>query len=184
MKLLVKPRMVFLFGLFLAFLLGWAPLSLALDVGDKAPDFELPSTMGKKIKLSDYRGKKIVLLEFYSDILAPVWTANLSTRMADFKKFQKLNVQILGISGTNPFPQKTFAVSLNLPFPLLSDFPHLKTTKSYGGLSQGSDRIFAQRYFFLIDLKGIVQGKWRGTSKDVMPSEPILGAIKKMSGKP
>ena len=93
-------------------------------------------------------------------------------------------MQILGISSNNPFSQKTFADSLKLPFPLLSDFPHLKAIKSYGGLSQELDLTVAQRYFFLIDLQGFVRGKWRGTTKDVMPSEPILDAIRKISGKP
>ena len=93
-------------------------------------------------------------------------------------------MQILGISSNNPFSQKTFADSLKLPFPLLSDFPHLKTIKSYGGLSQELALTVAQRYFFLIDLQGFVRGKWRGTSRDVQPSEPILEAIRKISGKP
>ena len=93
-------------------------------------------------------------------------------------------MQILGISSNNPFSQKTFADSLKLPFPLLSDFPHLKTIKSYGGLSTELDLTVAQRYFFLIDLQGFVRGKWRGTSRDVQPSEPILEAIRKVSGKP
>ncbi len=93
-------------------------------------------------------------------------------------------MQILGISANTPFSQKTFADSLKLPFPLLSDFPHLKTIKRYGGPSQELELTVAQRYYFLIDLQGFVRGKWRGTTRDVMPSEPILKAIRKISGKP
>jgi hypothetical protein len=44
----------------------------ALDVGDKAPDFKLPSTTGGPISLSDFRGKKVVLLEFYGADFSPV----------------------------------------------------------------------------------------------------------------
>ena len=47
-------------------LLGTLPMSWALDVGDKAPDFSLPSTNGVDISLSDFRGKKWVFLEFYA----------------------------------------------------------------------------------------------------------------------
>ena len=72
MKIFVKPRILFLAGLALAFLLGLTPLSSALDVGDKAPDFKLLSTTGKKISLSEFRGKKIVLIEFYPADFAPV----------------------------------------------------------------------------------------------------------------
>ena len=97
--------------------------------------------------------------------------------------FEALNVQILGISANNPFSQKTFADSMQLPFPLLSDFPDLKTIKSYGGLSQELALTVAQRWFFLVDLEGIVRGQWRGTTKDVFPSEPILRVAREISAK-
>ena len=61
--------------------------------------------------------------------------ANLSARKADYSKFQALNVQILAISTNHPFSQKMFAESLQLPYPLLSDFPDLRVTRQYGGLS-------------------------------------------------
>jgi AhpC/TSA family len=57
-------------GLFFA-LLGTARVSSALDVGDKAPDFKLPSTNGVDIALSDFRGKKWVFLEFYAAAFVP-----------------------------------------------------------------------------------------------------------------
>jgi hypothetical protein len=56
-----------LFGLF-----GIVQVCSALDVGDKAPDFTLPSTTGEKITLSQFRGKKLVLLEFYGADYSPV----------------------------------------------------------------------------------------------------------------
>ena len=80
--------------------------------------------------------------------------------MADYSKFDALNVQILGISSNLSFSQKTFADSLKLPYPLLSDFPDLKAIRSYGGLNTQWDMTTAQRYFFLIDQQGIVRGKW------------------------
>jgi len=49
----------------LAGMLGASGVATALEVGDNAPDFTLPSTTGKKISLSQFRGKKYVLLEFY-----------------------------------------------------------------------------------------------------------------------
>ena len=51
---------------------GTATVTSALDVGDKAPDFTLPSTTGEKISLSQFREKKIVLLEFYGADYSPV----------------------------------------------------------------------------------------------------------------
>ena len=94
----------------------------------------------------------------------------MSARKADYSKFDALNVQILGISSNNPFSQKTFADSLKLPYPLLSDFPNLKVIRSYGGLNTQWDSTTAQRYFFLIDLQGIVRGKWPGKVDEVFPA--------------
>ena len=59
-------------GLVLFASLGTARASSALDVGEKAPDFTLPATTGEKISLSQFRGKKIVLLEFYGADFSPV----------------------------------------------------------------------------------------------------------------
>ena len=57
----------------------------AVDVGEQAPDFKLPSTMGGDISLSDFRNKKWVLLEFYGADFAPTRMANLLARKADYK---------------------------------------------------------------------------------------------------
>ena len=62
---------LFLVGLFVTSGLVMTRVSWAIDVGDKAPDFTLPSTTGGKISLSQFRGKKLVLLEFYGADFAP-----------------------------------------------------------------------------------------------------------------
>lgn len=98
----------------------------------------------------------------------------MSARKADYSKFEELNVQIIGISSNNPFSQKTFADSMKLPYPLLSDFPHLRTIDTYGGLNPDWKSTTAVRYFFLIDKEGIVRGKWQGNTKEVFPNRPIL----------
>lgn len=70
---LTKRRKSFWFlGLLLFGLLGTARASSAIDIGDKAPDFSLPATTGGKISLSEFRGKKLVLLEFYGADFSPV----------------------------------------------------------------------------------------------------------------
>ena len=61
-----------LMGLMLASMLIGAGMATALEVGEQAPDFTLPSTMGGKISLSQFRGKKLVLLEFYGADFSPV----------------------------------------------------------------------------------------------------------------
>jgi len=109
--------------------------------------------------------------------------ANLSARKADYSKFQELNVQNLGIAASNPFSQKTLADSLKLPYPLLSDFPGLKTIRSYGVLSE-QRAITARRSFFLVDQHGIVRGKWLpDVEAAVFPSETVLEAVRALAKK-
>ena len=160
----------------------------ALEVGERAPDFTLPSSSGEPIRLSQFRGKKLVLLEFYGVDFAPTCVANLSARKAEYRKFQDLNVEVLAISTNHPFSQRTLAESLQLPYPLLSDFPDLQVTRQYGGLSRNPTLVkhgIAERAFFLIDAEGTVRQKWilTGGEDIVFPSEPILRAAHEISGK-
>jgi peroxiredoxin len=112
--------------------------------------------------------------------------ANLSARKADYPEFQKLNVQILGVSTNHPFSQKTFAESLQLPYPLLSDFPDLKVTRQYGGLSQNPTLTqlgIAERAFFLIDQQGIVRQRWlvKGGENIVFSSADLIKVAREIA---
>lgn len=104
-------------------------------------------------------------------------------RKVNYSEFQDLNVKVLGISADFTFSQKTFADSLQLPYPLLSDAPDLTVIHSYGVVQRIGDpgRLFPERAFFLIDAEGIVRGKWLGTNDDVFPSEPILKLARELA---
>ena len=67
-----RIKSLFLAGVLLAGVLGGARLATAVEVGEKAPDFTLPSTTGKDISLSQFQGKQLVLIEFYGADFAPV----------------------------------------------------------------------------------------------------------------
>jgi hypothetical protein len=71
MNVSVKSKSLPLIGLLLVGLLGTAGVCSAVDIGDKAPDFKLPSTNGVDISLNDFRGKKWVFLEFYGAAFVP-----------------------------------------------------------------------------------------------------------------
>ena len=109
-------------------------------------------------------------------------------RKADYSKFQDLNVQVLGISASNLFSQRTFADSLELTHPLLSDYPDLRVIRDYGVLQHyylDPDRLRARRAFFLIDKEGIVQGMWLPNKQSALfASDPILERAREISGKP
>ena len=67
----MKPKGLPLMALLLVALLGASHVSSPIEVGEKAPDFKLPSTSGTDISLNDFRGKKWVLLEFYGAAFVP-----------------------------------------------------------------------------------------------------------------
>ncbi len=108
----------------------------------------------------------------------------MAAREADYSAFQGLNVEVLGISANNTFSQKTFADSLKLEHPLLSDHPDLQVIRSYGVLQHyvvEPSRLTARRAFFLIDQEGIVQGRWLPeTQAELFPSEPILERVREI----
>src|SRR5262249_40269492 len=103
-------------------------------------------------------------------------------------KFQELNIQILGISANNSFSQQTFAASLGLPYPLLSDM-YLKAARAYGVVYgetgakvdyPGLEGRGAGRAFFLVDKEGMIRGKWIGEDMAVFPNEPLLKAAREL----
>jgi peroxiredoxin len=87
------------------------------------------------------------------------------------------------VSANITFSQQTFAESLKLPFPLLSDFPERKVMRSYGVLNEKT--MTANRSFFLIDPQGIVRRRWliENPTTTVVYSEPLLRDIREVMGK-
>ena len=100
-------------------------------------------------------------------------------RKADYNKFQTLNVQVLGISANTPFSQKVHADSMQLPYPLLSDYPEMQAVDAYGVRHRNRPKTtVAKRYYFLIDTQGIVRGKWEGEDLEVFSSAILLQAAR------
>ena len=99
-------------------------------------------------------------------------------RKADYKRFETLGIQILGVSNNLTFSQQTFAESLKLPYPLLSDFPGAKVMRSFGVFNE--KLMLADRAFFLIDPQGIIRKKWiieDGGGTTVVYSDTLLKDI-------
>jgi len=94
-----------------------------------------------------------------------------------------LGIQNLGISANIRFSQQTFAESLKLPYPLLSDFPDRKAIRSYGVLNEKS--MTAHRSFFLIDPQGIIRKKWiiENGPTTVVYSDTLLRDIEEIVAK-
>jgi peroxiredoxin len=94
-----------------------------------------------------------------------------------------LNVQILAVSANTTFSQQTFAESLKLPYPLLSDFPDRKVIRAYGILNERA--MIAIRTFFLIDPQGAIRKKGviENPVTTVVYSDTVLRGIQEVMGK-
>jgi peroxiredoxin len=127
-----------------------------LKVGDMAPDFTLPDNAGHQVKLSDFRGKKNVILAFYVLAFTGGWTKELQGYQAgiDSKKLDLNDTAVFGVSIDAPPSNNAFAKQINVSFPLLSDMKR-DVSKAYGILND--QNFFANRTTFVIDREGKIQ---------------------------
>ena len=149
-----------------------------IRVGDTAPDFELEDQNGRKIKLSQYRGKKNVLLAFFPFAFSPVCTNELGELKEKEGVILKLDTQILASSVDSTWSEKAFAKELGVKFPILGDFKK-QVVPLYGALYE--DKGFARRTVFIIDKKGKVAYKREyepGTQPDIDEALDVLKKLK------
>ncbi len=139
------------------------PVDSALKVrpGQKAPDFSLPGVLhgqdGKiQVRLSDYRGKKNVMLSFVPAAFTPVCSDQWPGYNLARELFDEYNTQVLGISVDNLPSLRAWTLEMRgLWFPALSDFwPHGGVAKTYGVLRGDG---MADRAIIIIDTKGVVR---------------------------
>jgi len=135
---------------------------MAIQVGAEAPDFELPSSeptdkapSGQKIKLSDFRGKKNVVLAFYPLDFSSVCSGEMTCFVTDLPEFDTAGTQILGISVDSHHTHREFKKSLGMKYPLLADFHPKGAVAEKYGLYKG-DLGFTARATVIIDKAGKV----------------------------
>lgn len=117
----------------------------------KAPPFTLPDSEGKKVSLSEFTGKKVLLI-FYPGDDTPVCTAQLCDYRNNVQEFTKRGIVVLGISSDSVESHKSFAERHELPFTLLSDSEKSVAT-AYDALGFLG---MSQRAYVLIDEQGTV----------------------------
>ncbi len=122
-----------------------------LDVGDKAPDFELPGTGGKTYKLSDYRGRKLIVA-FYPGDFTAVCTKQFCSYRDQGERLDQLGADVIGISPQSVDSHERFTEEKKLNVPLLAD-EDKAVAKAYGVLAGPMVR----RAIFVIDEEGIVR---------------------------
>ena len=150
---------------------------MSLNVGDVAPNFELPDTELKMRTLDEFKGKKIVL-SFIVAASSPVCENELCTFRDSNQELSNLNAQVVAISNDGPFANKAFAEKHNFTFPLLGDY-NSKTIRDYVILMKDllhiKDYNAAKRSVFVINEDGKIGYKW--VSEDPL-KEPNYDEIK------
>ncbi|MFG3356199.1 peroxiredoxin [Streptomyces griseofuscus] len=129
---------------------------MAIQVGDKAPDFELKDNHGRTVRLADFRGEKNVVLLFYPFAFTGVCTGELCELRDNLPKFADRDTQLLAVSNDSIHSLRVFAEQEGLEYPLLSDFwPHGNVSRDYGVFDK--DKGCAVRGTFIIDKDGVVR---------------------------
>jgi peroxiredoxin Q/BCP len=117
--------------------------SSLLPVGRKAPAFSLKNAAGKTVKLSDFKGKKVVLY-FYPKDLTPGCTTEACGFRDDYTLLLQQGVEVLGVSADEVASHQKFVEKHSLPFPLLSDPDHAMIEK-YGAWVEKS--MYGKKYW-------------------------------------
>jgi len=129
-----------------------------VDVGDQAPDFELPDQDRRPVRLSSFRGSKSVVLVFYPLAFTGTCQGELCAIRDSIEDFSGEDVQTLAVSVDSAPVHKKWADEQGYTFPLLADFwPHGEVARQYGVLQE--DLGLALRGTFIIDKQGAVAYK-------------------------
>jgi len=152
---------------------------VTLQEGDKAPSFSGKDQDGKKISLSDFKGKKLILY-FYSEAGSPTCTIESCNLRDHYASLRKNGFEVLGVSPDDESKQKKFEIKYKLPFPLIADTEN-KITGAYG--VHDMKKLFGREYMgilrttFIIDEKGIIR-KIFHKPKNKAHAEEILQIFK------
>lgn len=132
---------------------------MALENDTQAPDFELANQFGERVRLSQFRGQKPVVLVFFTLAFSGVCSSELRELHDNLALFEDRGVELLGISVDSKPTLRAWGEQEGYTFGLLADFwPHGAVAKEYGVFLEGKG--FANRATFLIDPSGIIRASF------------------------
>ncbi len=154
-----------------------------VEIGQKAPEFTMPSDEGKPVTLSKELGKGPVVLSFYVFDFTGVCQGQLCAMRDSMEDLQSLGVKVFGVSTDSPHSHKAFRAANQINYPLLSDW-NKTVSKSYGVLYDklGDYLGVSKRSVFVLDRDGIVRYKWVTEDPKVPPdAKRVLEEVKKLA---
>ena len=131
---------------------------MSIQIGQKAPDFSLFDSDKKKIALSDFKGKNVLIL-FFPQAFTSVCTKELCAVRDDITRYSHAQAQVLGISVDSVFTLGKYKEEQGYNFPLLSDF-NKEVSKAYNSLYNNwilDMKGVSKRSAFVIDKEGVIQ---------------------------
>ena len=153
---------------------------MSISVGDLAPDFTLSNQYGESVTLSDYRGKKNVVVMFYPFAFTGICTGELCTIRDRRPDFVNDTTEVLSISCDSAPSLKVFSEQENLTHNLLSDFyPHGAVAQQYGAFLE--DKGFATRAAFVIDKDGVVRWSVINGPGEARNADDYLAALSELN---
>ena len=156
-------------------------MAVTLQEGDKAPAFSGKDQDGKKVSLSDFKGKKLVLY-FYPEDDTPTCTIQACNLRDNYSLLKKEGFEVIGVSPDDAKKHKKFEAKYNLPFTLIADSTHTILEK-YGVWDQkkmfGHEYMGVLRTTFVINKKGIIRNIFL-RPKNKAHAEEIVEAWKEL----
>lgn len=150
-----------------------------LKVGDVAPDFTLKTANKEDWRLSDFRGKKNVVLAFVPYAFSGVCSAQLPAYEAELDRFKEADTEVVSISEDSTYALEAWEKSMHTTFPLLSDFyPQGRVVDLYGVRHPAG---MAERALFVIDKEGIIRYiEVQHTPGELPDNEDLFEALRKL----
>ena len=146
---------------------------MAVGVGDKAPDFELPGTGGSKYSLAQFRGQPVVVV-FYPGDDSPVCTRQLNSYNDELEAFNAVGAQVLAISAQDVTSHEQFSGRHGFRFPLLADTDK-KVAEAYGTVGPLG---FPRRSVFVVNAEGVITYAHRAIAGlTFRPVEELIAAV-------
>lgn len=150
----------------------------SLQTGQAAPEFRLRGPGGQFVSLSEYRGKKHVVVVFFPLAFSPVCSHQLPDIEKVVRRLEALDAVVLGVSVDSYYANEAFARSLGLSFPLLSDFDR-SVSRAWGILIP--ERNYSGRALFLVDKQGrLAYGDVSPTPAEIPSNEALIAALERL----